>query len=175
MDGWQRSRVSHAGVVDGDDDAVFLVLSVVAAVFYGLVLRVVGAHLRDGDAVEVRRDSEGLVGSEEEVVLPGALAGLVEAGRRGDVGRLDRGKRLRERVELMGVEEGVHGVGPGADVAEEGVAVVADGRGTPGRGPAWDRSIRGDLANPVLEDQMTALAAAAEECPVLLVPYAVSR
>jgi dipeptidyl-peptidase-4 len=46
--------------------------------------------------------------------------------------------------------------------AEQGFAViVADGRGTPGRGPAWDRRIAGDLADGVLEDQVSALHAAA--------------
>jgi dipeptidyl-peptidase-4 len=48
--------------------------------------------------------------------------------------------------------------------AEQGFAVVvADGRGTPGRGPAWEREIFGDLATPVLEDQVAALQAAAEQ------------
>ncbi|RCG27407.1 S9 family peptidase [Sphaerisporangium album] len=52
--------------------------------------------------------------------------------------------------------------------AEQGFAVVvADGRGTPGRGPAWDRSVRGELAAPVLEDQVTALHAAADRYPDL--------
>jgi dipeptidyl-peptidase 4 len=47
--------------------------------------------------------------------------------------------------------------------AEQGFAVViADGRGTPGRGPAWERAVAGDLADPVLEDQIDALAAAAD-------------
>jgi dipeptidyl-peptidase-4 len=47
--------------------------------------------------------------------------------------------------------------------AEQGFAVViADGRGTPGRGPDWERAIAGDLASPVLEDQVDALAAAAD-------------
>jgi dipeptidyl-peptidase-4 len=46
--------------------------------------------------------------------------------------------------------------------AEQGFAVViADGRGTPARGPAWERAVAGDLAGPVLEDQVDALAAAA--------------
>jgi dipeptidyl-peptidase-4 len=46
--------------------------------------------------------------------------------------------------------------------AEQGFAVVvADGRGTPGRGPAWDRTIAGDFATGILEDQVTALTAAA--------------
>jgi len=42
--------------------------------------------------------------------------------------------------------------------------VVADGRGTPGRGPQWDRAVAGNLADPVLEDQVAALAAAADRC-----------
>ena len=46
--------------------------------------------------------------------------------------------------------------------AEQGFAVViADGRGTPGRGPQWERAVAGDLAGPVLEDQVDALRAAA--------------
>jgi len=46
--------------------------------------------------------------------------------------------------------------------AEQGFAVViADGRGTPARGPGWERAVAGDLAGPVLEDQVDALAAAA--------------
>ncbi|HEX4254223.1 MAG TPA: prolyl oligopeptidase family serine peptidase [Streptosporangiaceae bacterium] len=48
--------------------------------------------------------------------------------------------------------------------AEQGFAVViADGRGTPGRGPAWDRAVYRNLADPVLEDQVDALHAAAEQ------------
>ena len=48
--------------------------------------------------------------------------------------------------------------------AEQGFAVVvADGRGTPGRGPAWDKTIAGDFAEGILEDQVTALGAAAKE------------
>lgn len=44
--------------------------------------------------------------------------------------------------------------------AEHGFAVLAvDGRGTPGRGPAWEREIVGDLAGPVLADQVEALHA----------------
>ncbi|MGE5289629.1 MAG: prolyl oligopeptidase family serine peptidase [Micromonosporaceae bacterium] len=47
--------------------------------------------------------------------------------------------------------------------AEQGFAVVvADGRGTGGRGPEWDRAVHGDLAGPPLEDQVEALHAAAE-------------
>ncbi len=47
--------------------------------------------------------------------------------------------------------------------ADQGFAVViADGRGTPGRGPGFERTIRGDLATLALEDQVAALRAAAE-------------
>lgn len=46
--------------------------------------------------------------------------------------------------------------------AEQGFAVlVCDGRGTPGRGPAWEKAVHGDLAGPILEDQVDALHAAA--------------
>jgi dipeptidyl-peptidase-4 len=52
--------------------------------------------------------------------------------------------------------------------AEQGFAVlVADGRGTPGRGPAWDRAVWHDFAGPVLEDQVAALHEAAARCPDL--------
>jgi dipeptidyl-peptidase 4 len=52
--------------------------------------------------------------------------------------------------------------------AEHGFAVlVADGRGTPGRGPAWERAIHLDIAGPVLEDQVSALQEAARLRPQL--------
>jgi dipeptidyl-peptidase-4 len=52
--------------------------------------------------------------------------------------------------------------------AEQGFAVVvADGRGTPARGPEWERAVAGDLAGPVLEDQVEALRAAAARYPDL--------
>ena len=48
--------------------------------------------------------------------------------------------------------------------AEQGFAVlIADGRGTPGRGPAWDRAVAGNYADPVLEDQIDALHTAAAQ------------
>jgi dipeptidyl-peptidase-4 len=47
-------------------------------------------------------------------------------------------------------------------LADQGFAVlIADGRGTPGRGPDWDREVAFDLAGVTLEDQVDALAAAA--------------
>jgi dipeptidyl-peptidase-4 len=52
--------------------------------------------------------------------------------------------------------------------ADEGFAViVADGRGTPGRGAAWERSVRGDLATYALEDQVSALEGVADLYPQL--------
>jgi dipeptidyl-peptidase-4 len=53
-------------------------------------------------------------------------------------------------------------------LADQGFAVVvADGRGTPGRGLAWEKAIRFDLAGPALDDQVEALQAAAERYPEL--------
>jgi dipeptidyl-peptidase-4 len=52
--------------------------------------------------------------------------------------------------------------------ADQGFAVVVvDGRGTPGRGSAWERAIHGDLAGPVLDDQVEALHALAARHPEL--------
>lgn len=52
--------------------------------------------------------------------------------------------------------------------ADQGFAVlVVDGRGTPGRGPAWERAVHLDLAGPVLDDQVAALEAVAAEEPDL--------
>jgi dipeptidyl-peptidase-4 len=50
--------------------------------------------------------------------------------------------------------------------ADQGfVVVVADNRGTPGRGPSWDRSIHLDLAEPVLVDQVAAIQDIANHYP----------
>jgi dipeptidyl-peptidase-4 len=52
--------------------------------------------------------------------------------------------------------------------AEQGFAVVVvDGRGTPGRGPDFERAVWGDLAAPVLDDQVDALHALAADHPEL--------
>ena len=48
--------------------------------------------------------------------------------------------------------------------ADQGFAVViTDGRGTPGRGSDWERAVHGDLATAVLDDQVDALHAVAEQ------------
>ncbi len=53
--------------------------------------------------------------------------------------------------------------------AEQGFAVlVTDGRGTPGRGPDWDRSIHFDEARMNVEDQVDALHEVAARHPGLL-------
>ncbi len=44
---------------------------------------------------------------------------------------------------------------------------MADGRGTPGRGPDFEHEVYRDLAGPTLEDQVEALHGAAEAFPVL--------
>ena len=52
--------------------------------------------------------------------------------------------------------------------ADQGFAVlVADGAGTPGRGPSWEREVYGDLFGPVLDDQVIALHEAARRYPCL--------
>jgi dipeptidyl-peptidase-4 len=59
--------------------------------------------------------------------------------------------------------------------ADQGFAVlIADGRGTPGRGPEWERAVAGDLAIPPLEDQAGALRAAVELRPDALDPTRVA-
>ncbi|MER6731490.1 prolyl oligopeptidase family serine peptidase [Streptomyces puniciscabiei] len=51
--------------------------------------------------------------------------------------------------------------------ADQGFAVVvADGRGTPGHSPAWEKSVRDELAAVVLQDQVDALHALAGEFPL---------
>jgi dipeptidyl-peptidase-4 len=52
--------------------------------------------------------------------------------------------------------------------ADQGFAVVIiDGRGTPGRGSEFERAVHGDLAGPVLDDQVDALLAVAHDRPEL--------
>lgn len=52
-------------------------------------------------------------------------------------------------------------------LADQGFAVVVvDGRGTPGS-PSWERAIRGNFAQPVLDDQIVGLHAVAHAFPQL--------
>jgi dipeptidyl-peptidase-4 len=58
--------------------------------------------------------------------------------------------------------------------ADQGFAVVvADGRGTPGRSPAWEKSVKDDLAAVVLQDQVDALQALAADFPLDLTRVAI--
>jgi dipeptidyl-peptidase-4 len=51
--------------------------------------------------------------------------------------------------------------------ADQGFAVVViDGRGTPGRGSEWERSVHRDLSTLPLDDQIAALQAAAADYPL---------
>ncbi|MFB6552417.1 prolyl oligopeptidase family serine peptidase [Streptomyces sp. NPDC056405] len=51
--------------------------------------------------------------------------------------------------------------------ADQGFAVVvADGRGTPGRSPAWEKAIKDDVAAVVLQDQVDALQSLAADFPL---------
>lgn len=53
-------------------------------------------------------------------------------------------------------------------LADQGFAVViADGRGTPGRGPDWDRAVYRDFAEATLADQVDAVRAVAAAHPDL--------
>ena len=50
--------------------------------------------------------------------------------------------------------------------ADQGfVVIIADNRGTGGRGPAWDHAIYQDFVTPVIEDQVTAIADVARHFP----------
>ncbi|WP_340558279.1 S9 family peptidase [Streptomyces sp. GSL17-111] len=58
--------------------------------------------------------------------------------------------------------------------ADQGFAVVvADGRGTPGHSPAWEKAIAGNIADVVLEDQVDALHALAADHPLDLTRVAI--
>ncbi|QKV92737.1 S9 family peptidase [Streptomyces sp. NA02950] len=58
--------------------------------------------------------------------------------------------------------------------ADQGFAViVADGRGTPGRSPGWEKAVRDDLAAVSLEDQVAALTALAGRFPLDLTKVAI--
>ena len=51
-------------------------------------------------------------------------------------------------------------------LADQGfVVVVADGRGTPGRGPRWEKAIRDEFGTVSLDDQVAALSGVAERYP----------
>ncbi|WP_329455822.1 S9 family peptidase [Streptomyces sp. NBC_01497] len=58
--------------------------------------------------------------------------------------------------------------------ADQGFAVVvADGRGTPGRSPEWEKSIKDEMAAVILQDQVDALHALAATFPLDLARVAI--
>ncbi|MFJ3774023.1 prolyl oligopeptidase family serine peptidase [Streptomyces sp. NPDC090075] len=58
--------------------------------------------------------------------------------------------------------------------ADQGFAViVADGRGTPGHSPAWEKSIKDEVAATVLADQVDALQSLAADFPLDLTKVAI--
>ncbi|MHC3473815.1 S9 family peptidase [Streptomyces sp. 7R007] len=58
--------------------------------------------------------------------------------------------------------------------ADQGFAViVADGRGTPGRSPAWEKAIRDEVAAVAVQDQVDALQALAADFPLDLTRVAI--
>ncbi|MBT2423598.1 S9 family peptidase [Streptomyces sp. ISL-22] len=58
--------------------------------------------------------------------------------------------------------------------ADQGFAViVADGRGTPGRSPAWEKAVKDDIAAIVVQDQVDALQSLAERFPLDLTRVAI--
>ncbi|MGA5700833.1 alpha/beta fold hydrolase [Peterkaempfera bronchialis] len=58
--------------------------------------------------------------------------------------------------------------------ADQGFAVVvADGRGTPGQSPTWEKAIAGDFAGATLDDQVEAVQALAEDFPLDLTRVAI--
>ncbi|MET8219534.1 S9 family peptidase [Streptomyces hirsutus] len=58
--------------------------------------------------------------------------------------------------------------------ADQGFAViVADGRGTPGHSPAWEKAVKDDLAAITVQDQVDALQALASDFPLDLSRVAV--
>jgi dipeptidyl-peptidase 4 len=140
---------------------------------------VISRRALDQDGVTVRIYRDGAVAAEvaslaEQPVLPAPRPELFGAGPREirTAVLLPSWHRPGQRLPVLLDPYG----GPGAQrvlkarsayltsqwFAEQGFAVViADGRGTPGRGPEWERAVAGDLAGPALEDQVAALREAA--------------
>jgi dipeptidyl-peptidase 4 len=135
---------------------------------------------QDGPAIRVLRDAEvmRITSLADTPLVPAPQPVIFAAGERGTRTALllpswHRPGSARLPV-LMDPYGGPHGQQVQASraafltsqwFAEQGFAVViADGRGTPGRGPGWEKTVAGDLAGPPLEDQVEALHAAAARC-----------
>jgi dipeptidyl-peptidase-4 len=142
-----------------------------------VVLRTLGST---ATAYEVRADGRTLTitsHAEQPAVRPAVT--IIEAGERRlltavlfPTGHVAGSRRLPIVLSPYGgphhAEVAEAGASFGEDqwLADQGFCVVvADGRGTPGRGPAWDRAVLGDLATPALEDQVAALEAVVAAWP----------
>lgn len=82
------------------------------------------------------------------------------------------GQKLPTIVSVYGgphvnvVESSAQGLLDDQWLADQGFLVVGfDNRGTPRRGREWERAIRGNLAGPVIEDQVAALQLLAQQVP----------
>ncbi|RAG84646.1 S9 family peptidase [Streptacidiphilus pinicola] len=150
------------------------VLSSAAVDRPGALVRVL--RTEDGASAEVAR-----IASHAEVPVLTARPTLTLAGHR----RIPTAVLLptgydRERDGLLPVLMAPYGGPHGQQVvaaqniflsaqwfADQGFAVVvADGRGTPGRSPAWEKAIMRDMAGVTLDDQVEALRALAADFPL---------
>ena len=155
-----------------------------SAVRCGAVTVLASAALdRSGSTVRVLRDGAeaAVIASyaETPVLTPRPLLTLAGKRRIPSAVLLPTGYR-RERDGLLPVLLNPYGGPQGQQVlaarnafltsqwfADQGFAVVvADGRGTPGRSPAWEQAIAFDFAGTTLDDQVEALQALAEEHPL---------
>ncbi|MGW4896422.1 alpha/beta fold hydrolase [Kitasatospora sp. NPDC004240] len=190
--GWiAAGRIGHDGKrlsweAAGADPFTAVTNAVHAA---GVTVRATAAHDRPGSLVEVARDlPEGVVVDDIAVIESYAETPVLTAR---PVFRFAGERRIpaavflptgydRERDGLLPVLMDPYGGPHGQRVvqahnphlnsqwfADQGFAViVADGRGTPGRSPAWERSIAFDFAGATLDDQVDALRALAGEFPL---------
>ncbi len=135
----------------------------------------------DGIRVSVHRDGAEIGELVNHQVYPGFRPGvtLLRAGKRGIRTAVlfprDHQPGARRLPVLLDPYGGPHGQRVVASsriflesqwLADQGFCViVADGRGTPGMGAAWDRALRDDVLAVTLQDQVDALAAVAEVHP----------
>ncbi|MFI8179001.1 prolyl oligopeptidase family serine peptidase [Actinacidiphila glaucinigra] len=133
-------------------------------------------------AVRVLRDGERVaeIGSHSETPVLTARPALVSAGERGVPAAVLLPSGHREGDGPLPVLMDPYGGPHGQMVvsaqrgylqaqwlADQGFAVVvADGRGTPGHSPAWEKAIAGDFAGVTLDDQVHALHALAGHYPL---------
>ena len=173
-DGVVRQLTETFGVHSGAFGGELAVLSSAVFAEYGSVARIVGID-EDGDVKDLCVVPN--VSDRPALTLNATLLRLGERGLR-SVLILPNGHRAGTRLPVLLAPYG----GPHAQrvtasygshltsqwLADQGFAVlVTDGRGTPGRGPAWDRAIHHDFAGATLDDQVDALHAAAERFPDL--------